>query len=145
MTAHDFPHLNASLNAVSAVLIVAGLVMIRRKRVVAHKACMLTATAVSTAFLVCYLVYHYSVGHVRFTEPGVVKAIYHGVLLSHVVLAAATPVLVAVTLYRALRGHIDKHKRIARWTLPIWLYVSVTGVLVYLMLYRWFPPAGVRG
>ncbi|MFQ5422968.1 MAG: DUF420 domain-containing protein [Phycisphaerae bacterium] len=144
MTVHDLPHLNASLNALSAILIVAGLVMIRRKQVVAHKACMLTATAVSTVFLVCYLVYHASVGHVRFTEPGFVKTLYHGVLLSHVVLAAATPVLVTVTLYRALRGQLDRHERLARWTLPIWLYVSVTGVLVYLMLYWWFPPAGVR-
>jgi uncharacterized membrane protein YozB (DUF420 family) len=136
MTVSDLPHLNASLNALSTVLIVAGYVMVRRRRIAAHKACMLSATGVSAAFLVCYLVYHYTAGHTTFEGSAAAKAVYYPLLASHVLLAAATPVLVGLAVYRGLRGQIDRHRRIVKWTLPIWLYVSVTGVLVYLVLYH---------
>jgi len=136
VTIHDLPHVNASLNALSAVLVTMGYGFIRRKRVAAHRACMLSAVVVSSVFLACYLIYHYHVGSVRFQGPPVVRTVYLGILLTHTVLAAAVPVLVGITLYRALKGQFDRHLAIARWTLPIWLYVSVTGVIVYLMLYH---------
>lgn len=139
MTVNDLPHVNATLNGLSTVLIVVGYVMIRCKRIAAHRACMLGATAVSAAFLVCYLVYHYHVGHTKFAHHGWVRSIYFTILISHVVLAAAVPFLVGLTLYRALREQFDRHRRIARWALPIWLYVSVTGVVVYLILYHFYP------
>lgn len=135
MTVNDLSHVNAGLNATAMVLIVAGYAMIRRKRVAAHKACMLSATAVSAAFLVSYLIYHYFAGHVSFAGQGAIRVVYGVILVTHIILAAVTPALVIVTLYRALRNQIDKHRRFARWTLPIWLYVSFTGVAVYLMLY----------
>jgi len=141
VTISDLPHVNAALNFTSAVLLVVGYVQIRRKRIAAHRACMLSATLVSAAFLTCYLVYHYAVGSVRFAHPGALRAIYLTILASHTILAAAVPVLVGITLWRALRGDFVRHRRIARWTLPIWLYVSVTGVVVYLMLYQFFPGA----
>lgn len=140
MSVNDLSHVNAALNALATVLLVTGYGMIRRKRVPAHKACMLSATVVSAAFLTCYVIYHYSAGHVKFTEGGIVRSIYLFVLTSHIALAAVTPILVILTLYRALRNQIERHRRIARWTFPIWLYVSVTGVVVYLMLYRIYPP-----
>jgi len=136
----DLSHVNAALNALSTVLIVTGYVLIRRRQVGAHMACMLGATIVSAAFLACYLVYHYNVGSVKFTGAGWVRLVYLFILITHIVLAAVVPILVGVTLYRALRRRFDRHRRIARWTLPIWLYVSVTGVIVYLMLYHWYPP-----
>lgn len=139
MTVNDLSHVNAGLNAVSTVLILTGYMMIRRKRIAAHRACMISATVVSTAFLVCYLIYHYTAGHVQFTHQGPVKHVYHGILLTHIVLAAATPFLVLITLYRALRNQLDRHRRIAVWTLPIWLYVSFTGVVIYVMLYHLYP------
>lgn len=145
MTVNDLSHVNAALNTLSTVLIVAGYMMIRRKRIAAHKTCMLSATAVSAAFLTCYLIYHFYAGHVTFTQGGFIRAVYLVVLLTHIVLAAVTPILVIITLYRALRNQIDKHRRIARWTLPIWLYVSVTGVIVYLMLYRIYPSQATAG
>lgn len=131
-----FPALNASLNGVSAVLIVTGRSFIRRGKVQWHRACMLTAVATSAAFLACYLYYHAHVGSVHFPGHGWARVLYFSILISHTLLAAAVPVLVIVTLTLALRRKFEKHRRIARWTYPIWLYVSVTGVIVYLMLYQ---------
>lgn len=132
----DLPALNALLNATSAALLVVGWALIRRRRIVAHRRVMFAAVAVSIAFLVSYLVYHFQVGSVRFQGRGAVRALYFTILMSHTLLAAALPPLVLVTLVRALRERFDRHRAIARWTLPIWLYVSVTGVVVYWMLYR---------
>src|SRR6185437_11303509 len=129
-----FPALNASLNGASAVLIVTGRSLIRRGNVRLHRACMLAAVITSTAFLVCYLYYHAHVGSVHFPGHGWAKAVYFSILISHTLLAAAVPVLVIITLTFALRQKFDRHRRLARWTYPIWLYVSVTGVIVYLML-----------
>ena len=129
------PTLNASLNGLSAVLLTAGWFCIRRRRVAAHRACMLGALAVSTLFLVSYVVYHATYGSRPFGGQGWVRWVYFPLLISHVVLAAGIVPLALVTVYRALSADVARHRRIARWTLPIWLYVSVTGVLVYLMLY----------
>ena len=130
------PTLNATLNATSAVFLVAGYLNIRRGRETAHKLCMVTALTLSIAFLVSYLYYHQQVGSVRFEGTGAVRTLYLGILLTHSLLAAIVPFLAALTVVRALRGRFDKHRRLGRWTLPIWLYVSVTGVVVYWMLYR---------
>ncbi len=128
--------MNAALNAASAVLLMLGYRFIRRRQVHAHRACMLGAFGVSIVFLVSYLVYHYHVGSVRFPGTGWVRGVYFAILISHTILAALVPPLAVVTLYRALRGQFDRHRRLARWTLPIWSYVSVTGVVVYVMLYH---------
>ncbi len=130
------PTLNAALNGASACLLSLGFLCIRRKRVAAHRACMLSAFATSTIFLVSYLTYHYHVGSVPFRGQGWVRPAYFAILISHTVLAVATVPLALITLVRALRSRFDRHARIARWTLPVWLYVSVTGVLVYWMLYH---------
>ena len=130
------PSVNAVLNATAAVLLVWGYTLIRRQRFQQHRRVMQTAFVVSCLFLVCYLVYHYQVGSVRFPKTGAIKTLYLSILGTHTVLAAAVPVLAIVTLRRGLSARFDKHRRIARWTLPIWLYVSVTGVVVYLMLYH---------
>jgi uncharacterized membrane protein YozB (DUF420 family) len=132
----DLPAVNATLNAIAAVLLVCGYTMIRRGRVQAHRRFMLSAFATSALFLVCYVVYHANVGSKRFPGSGAARAIYFAILISHVVLAAAILPLALVTLNHALRARFDRHVPIARWTLPIWLYVSVTGVIVYLMLYQ---------
>ncbi len=139
MTVRDLPHINALLNTAATILLILGYFFIRQKRVAAHKACMIGATTVSAAFLVCYLVYHFEVGSVKFTGRGAIRTVYFSILLSHTVLAATVPIFVGFTLVRAFRGQFEKHRRVARWTLPIWLYVSVTGVLVYLMLYQLYP------
>jgi uncharacterized membrane protein YozB (DUF420 family) len=136
LTVRDLPALNASLNALAAVLLVVGWVLIRRRRREAHRNVMLAAVAVSTLFLASYLVYHWQVGSVPFQGQGPVRTVYFSVLLTHTVLAAALPVLVALSLWRAFGRRYRRHRAIARWTLPIWLYVSVTGVVVYWMLYR---------
>ncbi|MCW5982139.1 MAG: DUF420 domain-containing protein [Bryobacteraceae bacterium] len=136
MEFRDLPALNACLNATSAALLVAGRRLIRKGRVQTHKRVMIGAFSVSVLFLVSYLIYHYEVGSVRFQKTGAIRTIYLTILASHTILAAAVPVLAVLTLYRGLRGRFDKHRRIARWTYPIWLYVSVTGVVVYLMLYQ---------
>lgn len=133
---HSLPGLNATLNGTAAVLLVIGYILIRSGRIQAHKRVMLTAFCVSIAFLISYLVYHSQVGSVRYTGTGPIRAVYFSILISHTILAAAVPVLAILTLRRALRGDFKRHLRIARWTLPIWLYVSVTGVVVYWMLYR---------
>jgi protein SCO1/2/putative membrane protein len=130
------PSVNAVLNATAAVLLVWGYTLIRRRRIRQHRLVMQTAFVVSCLFLVCYLVYHYQVGSVRFPRTGAIKTLYLSILGTHTILAAAVPVLAIITLRRGLSARYDKHRRIARWTLPIWLYVSVTGVVVYLMLYH---------
>jgi protein SCO1/2/putative membrane protein len=130
------PSVNAALNATAAVLLIWGYALIRRKRIQQHRKVMQTAFVVSCLFLVCYLVYHYQVGSVRFPKTGAIRTLYLSILGTHTLLAAAVPVLAIVTLRRGLAARFDKHRRIARWTLPIWLYVSVTGVVVYLMLYH---------
>ncbi len=129
------PTVNAVLNSASALLLVAGYLFIRSKKVLAHKLCMLSAFTTSTLFLISYLSYHYQVGSVPFKGQGWIRTVYFTVLISHTILAVTIVPLVLVTLTRALKGSFDRHKRIARWTLPIWLYVSVTGVIVYWMLY----------
>jgi putative membrane protein len=131
------PALNAALNAASALLLTAGYVFIRRRRIAAHRACMLAAASVSTAFLVSYVIYHSLAGSRPFTGQGWIRTVYFPVLLTHVVLAAGMVPFVLTTLYRALAGDFVRHARLARWTLPVWLYVSVSGVAVYWMLYRW--------
>lgn len=136
MSVADLPGLNALLNTTSAVLLLTGYGLVRSGRREAHRRVMLAALASSTLFLVSYLVYHAQVGSVRFTGQGPIRAAYFAILISHTVLAAAIVPLVLVTLARALRGRFDAHRRLARYTLPAWLYVSVTGVVVYAMLYR---------
>jgi len=141
VSVHDLPAVNAGLNAAAAVLLVTGYAFIRRGRVRQHQACMLSALAVSTLFLACYVVYHLEAGSVRFTAGGLPRLAYFAILATHVPLAALVVPLALVTAFRALHARFDAHRRIARWTLPVWLYVSVTGVLIYCMLYRWFPSA----
>ena len=136
MTVQDLPALNASLNALATVFLVAGWVLIRQRKREAHRACMLAAFAVSTAFLTSYLVYHYNVGSVRFQQQGPIRTVYLTILFTHIVLAIVIVPLIFMSLSRALSARFDKHRRIARWTMPLWLYVSVTGVVVYVMLYR---------
>jgi len=136
LTVHDLPAVNATLNALSGLLLLAGYFLIRARRIEAHRRCMLAAFATSALFLACYLVYHYEVGSVPFTRQGIVRPIYFSILITHVVLAATVPPLALVTLSRGLQARYAKHRAIARWTLPIWLYVSVTGVLVYVLLYQ---------
>jgi uncharacterized membrane protein YozB (DUF420 family) len=133
-----FPKINASLNACSAVLLVAGRVLIGRGKMASHRAVMLTALGSSTLFLISYLYYHAHVGSVHFPGTGWSRPVYFTILTSHTILAAVIVPMVLITLSRALRGRFDRHRAIARWTFPIWLYVSVTGVVVYLMLYRLF-------
>ena len=134
--ASSLPGLNATLNGLSAVLLAAGWLCIRHRRVAAHRACMLGALAVSTLFLVSYVAYHAAYGSRPFGGQGWIRWVYFPLLISHVVLAAGIVPLALVTVYRALGADFARHRRVARWTLPIWLYVSVTGVLVYLLLYR---------
>ena len=132
----DLPKLNAVLNATAAVLLVCAFILIRRGRREAHKRVMLAAFTVSVLFLISYLTYHAQVGSVHYPHLGPIRSVYLSILFTHTVLAAAVPVLAIITLRRGLRGNFVRHKAIARWTLPIWLYVSVTGVVVYLMLYQ---------
>ena len=131
----SLPALNAALNSASALLLAAGYLFIRSGNVAAHRRCMLAALATSTLFLTSYLFYHYHVGSVPFAGQGWTRRLYFTILISHTTLAAAIVPLVLITLYRALRNRFDQHRRIARWTLPLWFYVSVTGVIVYGMLY----------
>lgn len=136
----QLPALNAALNATSALLLIAGYLQIRALCVRQHRACMLSAFAVSILFLISYLTYHYHAGSIRFTGQGWVRPVYFAVLISHTVLAAAVPVLAILTLRLAWRREFVRHRRLARWTFPIWLYVSVTGVVIYAFLY-WLYPA----
>jgi len=130
------PTINAVLNATAAILLIWGFTLIRRKRIQAHRKVMITAFVTSCLFLACYLVYHYQVGSVRFQKTGAIRTVYLSILGTHTVLAALVPVLAIITLRRGLAARYDRHRRLARWTLPIWLYVSVTGVVVYVMLYH---------
>jgi uncharacterized membrane protein YozB (DUF420 family) len=157
--AHPIVHVNASLNAIATCLLVIGFVLIKKRRIEAHKRAMLSAFAVSIAFLGCYVWYHYHVKLVKFTYPGVVKYVYYLILGTHVPLAMTVPFLAIAQIYLGYRAlgccrskgdpaeqlavataYRDKHLRLSRWTFPIWLYVSVTGVIVYVMLYHLWPP-----
>ncbi|HEX9656821.1 MAG TPA: DUF420 domain-containing protein [Bacteroidota bacterium] len=138
MTFSDLPLLNALLNTATTALLLTGFYFIRKKQVSRHRRFMISALVVSVGFLTSYLVYHFEVGSVRFTGEGISRSIYFIILISHTILAAAVPFLAGITLSRALTKKFDKHRRIARWTLPIWLYVSVTGVVIYLMLYQFY-------
>ena len=133
------PHLNACLNASSAVLLIAGYSFIRKGNVAAHRACQISALIVSSLFLVSYLTYHYYHGTTRFLGTGLARPIYFTVLTSHTILAIVIVPLIAITFYRALKLDFARHKKIARITLPLWFYVSITGVIVYLMLYQIYP------
>ena len=135
MTAAQLPTLNAALNTLSAVFLCAGYFFIRSHKRDAHQRCMMAAIACSTLFLVSYLTYHFQVGSVGFKGQGWIRPVYFAILITHTILAAAVVPLVLVTFIRALRERFDAHRRIARWTFPIWLYVSITGVVIYLMLY----------
>lgn len=141
MTLQQMPAINASLNALSGVFILAGWFFIRNERKIAHVLSMTAAILTSAVFLGCYVTYHLLKHGVvtRFAGHGIVRPVYFALLISHTVLAAIVPVLVVLTVVPALRAQYDSHRRIAHWTLPVWLYVSVTGVLVYMMLYQWFP------
>jgi len=133
------PTLNAILNATSGILIIIGYVMIRRKKVAAHRACMIGAVSASIIFLISYVIYHFNVGATRFAGTGWSRPFYFTVLISHTILAVVLAPVVVVTLRRALKGDFARHRKIARWTFPMWVYVSITGVIVYFMLYHWFP------
>ena len=133
------PTVNAILNGTSAVLLLTGYLFIRRRQVALHRICMAAAFMTSTVFLISYLTYHVNAGLMPFRGRGWVRAVYFTILISHTILAATIPPLAVITLYRALREQFVRHRRIARWTLPLWFYVSVTGVIVYLMLYQLYP------
>jgi putative membrane protein len=135
----QLPHLNALLNTTSAILLVFGYRFIRQGRINAHRNCQVSAFVTSILFLTSYLTYHYSHGDTKFLGQGAVRPFYFAILISHIVLAIVIVPLVLITLYRAARGDFLRHRKIARWTLPLWLYVSVTGVFVYLMLYHIYP------
>lgn len=139
--AHYLPHVNASLNALATVLLVTGYVLIKQKRERAHKITMIASFAVSVIFLACYLVYHANAGSKPFPKsaPSAARIFYFSILLPHVLLAATVPFLAVATIYFGLRDRRATHRRLAKWTFPIWLFVSITGVLVYLMLYQFFP------
>ena len=136
MTIQDLPAINASLNAISTVFLASGYAFVRARRIAQHRACMLAALTASALFLVCYIAYHAQVGSVRFTRQGLVRTVYFTILITHVTLAATVLPLALITATRGLKGRYPQHVRIARWTFPIWLYVSVTGVLVYVLLYQ---------
>jgi uncharacterized membrane protein YozB (DUF420 family) len=134
-----FPALNATLNGTSAVLLVTGRVLISRGQIAAHRACMIAAMTASAVFLGCYLFFHFEVGNIRFLGQGWSRPVYFAILIPHVTLAVVIVHLAIITLRRGLKARYDRHRAIARWTLPLWMYVSVTGVIVYFMLYQWFP------
>jgi uncharacterized membrane protein YozB (DUF420 family) len=136
MTTPILPSINATLNGAAAILLIWGYSLIRRRQVQTHRKVMTAAFVTSCLFLICYLVYHAQVGSVHFPGTGIVRTIYFTILITHTSLAATVPVLAVITLCRARAGKFDKHRAIARWTLPIWLYVSITGVVVYFMLYH---------
>ncbi|MDC0048327.1 DUF420 domain-containing protein [Verrucomicrobia bacterium] len=164
MTVQDLPVVNATLNAISTCFIVGGIIFIKRgkkteaqirdgflcnnskfhEEKLLHAVCMITALIVSAAFLTCYLIYHYSYPTTKFTHEGWPKIIYFIILFTHIPLAIVSLPLIILTVIPAIRRKFEKHKRFARWTYPVWLYVSVTGVLVYLMLYVWFPATGTQ-
>ena len=132
----DLPALNATLNGIAAIFLTAGYVCIRTRRIAQHRACMIAAFATSTLFLISYVIYHANIGSRPFTGQGAIRVVYFIILITHVILAAAIVPMVLMTMSRGLRSQFARHKAIARWTLPLWLYVSITGVIVYLMLYQ---------
>lgn len=138
MAISDLPALNATLNGIAGGLLAAGYYFIRRKRIAAHRACMLSAFAASTLFLVSYVIYHAHVGSRPFPRQGSVRLLYFAILITHIVSAAAIVPMALITVRRGLKLDVARHRRIARWTWPIWMYVSVTGVIVYLMLYQMY-------
>jgi uncharacterized membrane protein YozB (DUF420 family) len=140
MTISDLPAVNASLNALSTVFLTFGYIFIKQRKQNAHRNCMIAAFITSTIFLACYLTYHFTVKAVtKFQGQGIVRPIYFIILITHIILAVVIVPMILMTLSRALKQRFDLHKKIARWTWPLWMYVSVTGVIVYLMLYQWFP------
>ena len=139
MSISDLPAVNACLNSLSALFLTAGFIFIRRKNIPAHRNCMISAFVTSTVFLICYLVYHAYAGRTTFKDPAWFRPIYLTILLTHTVLAVVIVPLILMTLSRALKQRFELHKKIARWTWPIWMYVSVTGVVIYLLLYQIFP------
>lgn len=139
LSVSQLPTVNALLNSLATVLLIWGYVLIKQRREQAHKRMMLSAFGVSVAFLVCYVIYHLQAGHVAFGGPPGVRTVYFAILISHIILAALVPVLALVTLYLGLKDRRAAHRRIAGWTLPIWLYVSITGVVIYIMLYHLYP------
>ena len=132
----ELPALNATLNGISAILLAAGFASIRNRKILLHKVFMVSAFSTSTLFLISYVTYHANVGSIRFHQSGWIRPVYFSILITHTILAALIVPLVLITLSRALKERFDKHKKIARWTLPLWFYVSVTGVVIYWMLYR---------
>ena len=134
-----FPALNATLNGTSAVLLLVGRGLISRGKILAHRSCMIAAMVASAIFLCCYLFFHYEVGNVRFLGQGWSRPVYFSILITHVTLAIVIVPMAIITLNRGLKARYAKHRAIARWTWPLWMYVSVTGVIVYMMLYQWFP------
>lgn len=136
MSVTDLPTVNALLNGLATLLLISGFILVKQRKLDAHRKVMLAAFGCSVAFLVSYLYYHSQVGSVRFQGQGAIRTVYFSILLTHTVLAAVVPFLASITLIRALRERFAAHRKLARWTLPIWLYVSVTGVVIYLMLYR---------
>ncbi len=141
MTYNDLPALNAILNSCSTILLLTGFYLIRHKKIAAHRAVMISALTVSLLFLTSYLVYHAHVGTIHFTGTGIIRPVYFSILTTHTILAVAVPPLAVITLRRGLMKQFDRHKALAHWTLPIWLYVSFTGVVIYFLLYRIYPPA----
>ena len=139
MSLSDLPSINASLNGLSAVLLTAGFLFIKRGHRIAHRNCMVAALLSSTVFLACYLIYHAYAGRTVFRDPAWFRPIYLVILLTHTVLAVVIVPMVLVTVFRAAKQRFESHKKIARWTWPIWMYVSVTGVLIYVLLYQIFP------
>ena len=137
----DLPHVNAALNGATIVFLAAGLACIRSGRRAEHRACMIGALAVSLAFLVTYLVYHFSAGLAKFGGEGIVRPLYFGLLITHIAIATAIVPLVPITVYRALTGRFERHKRIARWTWPLWMFVAVSGIVVYVMAVHLYPDA----
>ena len=136
LTLHDLPAVNATLNALSGILLLIGYSLIRARRIEQHRRIMIAAFVTSSMFLACYVIYHVQVGSVRFTRHGFVRPLYFTILISHVSLAAVVPPLAILTLSRGLKARYARHRAVARWTWPIWMYVSVTGVLVYVLLYQ---------
>lgn len=140
-----FPHLNATLNALSGVFLICGFYFIQTKKISSHRFCMLTASGLSAFFLVCYITHHairtyyFGLGPTKFTAEGIARPVYFTILTTHTILATIIAPFIIVTLWRALKGKFELHKKLARWVFPIWLYVSITGVIVYLMLYQLFP------
>jgi putative membrane protein len=145
MSIYDLPAINASLNGLSAIFLTCGFIFIRQKKIVAHRNCMISAFCTSVIFLICYVIYHsyryyvLHIGSTKFVNPEWFRPIYLTILISHTILAIVIVPMILITLSRALREKFDKHKKIARWTWPLWMYVSVTGVIVYWLLYVKFP------